>query len=178
MNSTLPTLSSSSALGEAVDGEEAPVRLVDRLFQAGLQVAIPAVRVGGGDEVIDEPEEVGAVAGTHQLHGGLRFRAAEVEGLATGGIGLAALAGAQGLLPWPAGFFRREIHRFVHEAECVERERPIKGKSAGIAGGASWADLIGQSGFAGLAKQTAIHIQRIAGCARRPQIPSRKFASV
>ena len=83
------------AFGGAEDGEEAPVRFVDGLFQVALQVGFPGVRVGGGDEVIDEPEEVGAVAGAHQLLGGLRFRAAEVEWLAAGGIGLAAFAGAQ-----------------------------------------------------------------------------------
>lgn len=83
-----------AALGRSDDGEEAPVRLVDGLFQAGLQVSFAGVWVGGGDEVIDEPKKVGTVSGAHELEGCFGFCPAEVEWLTAGGVGFAALAGA------------------------------------------------------------------------------------
>ena len=103
-----------SALGGSKDGEEAPVGLVDGLFQAGFEVAFAGVGVVGGDEVVDESEKVGAVARAHQLHGRRGFRAAEVEGFATGGVGFAAFAGAQGHLSGPC----LSIGWWIHGAEC------------------------------------------------------------
>ena len=83
-----------AALGHRDDGEEAPVCLVDGLIEVRLQVGFAGVWVGSGDEVIGEPEEVGTVAGAHELQGGVGFCLAEVEGLAADGIGFAALARA------------------------------------------------------------------------------------
>ena len=83
-----------AAFGGGDDGEEAPTCLVDGPLEVGLQVRLAGVWVGGGDEVIGEPEEVGTVAGAHELQGGVGFGLAEVEGLAAGGIGFAAFARA------------------------------------------------------------------------------------
>ena len=107
-----------STLGRTEDGEEAPVGGVDGLFQAGLQVAVPAVRVGGGDEVIDEAEKVGAVAGAHQLFRGFRFRPSEMEWLAAGSVRFAAFARTQRQFSWPWW----SCARFVHESECGEEK--------------------------------------------------------
>ena len=82
-----------AAFGGAEDGEEAPVGFVDVFFQSLFESGGPGVRVVGGDEVIDQAEEVGAVAGTHQLLGRFRFYRTEVKWLAAGGIGFAAFAG-------------------------------------------------------------------------------------
>ena len=79
-----------AALGHRDDGEEAPLCLIE----VRLQVRFAGVWVGSGDEVIGEPEEVGTVAGAHELQGGVGFGLAEVEGLAAGGIGFAAFARA------------------------------------------------------------------------------------
>ncbi len=83
-----------AALGHHDDGEEAPICLMDGLIEVRLQVRFAGVWVGSGDEVIGEPEEVGTVAGAHELQGGVGFGLAEVEGLAAGGIGFAAFARA------------------------------------------------------------------------------------
>ena len=84
-----------AAFGGSEDGEEAPVGFVDVFFQAAFQIAGPGVGMLGGDEVVDQAEEEGAVAGAHELFGGFRFCRAEVIGLAAGGVGFAAFAGAQ-----------------------------------------------------------------------------------
>lgn len=84
-----------AAFGGSEDGEEAPVGFVDVFFQAVFQIAGPGVGMLGGDEVVDQAEEEGAVAGAHELLGGFRFRGAEVIGLAAGGVGFAAFAGAE-----------------------------------------------------------------------------------
>ncbi len=83
-----------TALGHRDDGEEGPVCLVDGFSEVRLQVWFAGVWVGSGDEVIGEPEEVGAVAGAHELQGGVGFCLAEVEGLAAGGVSFAAFARA------------------------------------------------------------------------------------
>lgn len=54
-----------ASLGAAEDGEEAPVYLIDRFFNAGSQVGCPGIGVGGADEVVGESEKVGAVTGAH-----------------------------------------------------------------------------------------------------------------
>jgi len=113
------------ALGAAEDGEEAPVDLVDGFLDPGFQVGLPGVGVGGADEVVHEPEEVGAVAGTHQLFRSVRLGPAEVEWLAASAVGFPALAGAQGQAPFPLKFFPglfRQIFRWLaHETECGGR---------------------------------------------------------
>ncbi len=83
-----------SAFGGAEDGEEVPVGIVDAFFETEFQIGGAGVRVLGGDEVIDQSEEKGAVAGAHELLGGGGFRGAEVKWLAAGGVGFAAFARA------------------------------------------------------------------------------------
>lgn len=112
-----------AAFGRAVDGKEAPVGFVDAFFQLPFQVGGTGVGVLGGDEVIDQSEKIRAVTGTHELLGGDRFRRAEVKWLATGGVGFAAFAGAQGKFSRACGAFRR----FVHRRKCVDGEEPING---------------------------------------------------
>ena len=118
-----------AALGHRDDGEEAPVCLVDGLIEVRLQVGFAGVWVGSGDEVIGEPEEVGAVAGAHELQGGVGFCLAEVEGLAAGGIGFAALARAQRKFSRPGGFYQRRVQRVVHNESCVDQANRINRKA-------------------------------------------------
>src|SRR5690606_25521164 len=62
-----------AALAGADDREVAPVRLADRRLELAAQAGRARVRVGRLDEVVDEPEEVRAVARAHELLGGLRL---------------------------------------------------------------------------------------------------------
>ena len=86
------------ALAGAEDREELPHGMVDHVLEFLLETRVSGVGVGGLDEVIDASEEVGAVAGAHEfLGGGGRF-GAPVEWSAAIGVGLLALAGAEGIV--------------------------------------------------------------------------------
>ena len=53
------------------------------------------------DQIINEPEKIGSVSGTHQLLGGLWFCLSVVELHAAGRVAGFAFAGAEGNFPFP-----------------------------------------------------------------------------
>ena len=69
------------------------------VFQLVLQVRFAGVGVGGVDEVVDSAEKVGAVAGSHQLLGGLGSSLPIVIGHAARCIAETAFAGAEECFP-------------------------------------------------------------------------------
>jgi hypothetical protein len=84
-----------ASLGGREDREEFPIGVVNGILQIAVEMLVPFVGVGGFDQVVDEPEEKGAVSGAHELFGSRRFCFAQVVGLTAIGVDLFAFAGAE-----------------------------------------------------------------------------------
>jgi hypothetical protein len=93
-----------SSLGAPENVQETPVEIVDSVLEISSEARLPAVWMGGVDEIVDQAKKVGTVSGAHELLSRLRLGSPVVVRHAAVRVAHPCLAGAEGFFTFPRDF--------------------------------------------------------------------------